>query len=1048
MGEPIQMNTVGLRSALIFPENLYWAWEKVQRFYRTLDGWYDELAVAQFEANLETELRQIARDFERGHYKLRPMLPLPQPKKPDSSGRPQTRQSFWVAVRDQVAWTAYMNIVGPQLDQRMPAWSYGNRLYRSVWYDDNQPRPQLHIGRYRNSNGQIYRSFRHSWPRYRRHVYLTIRQMSSIRPSDEERLGNAEQSALDAEKFDLPPNQRLPYLTEGYWTQPPDDSCWVSLDLARFYQSVNLNVIRAQFREAFPDEPHLTGPLLDDLLSFHVDSTGFTERELDTIGLSRSDGAFPHIPTGLTAAGFLANVALLKVDLAVAQIMQEQQVAVFRYVDDHIIIAPNFDVLNNWTRLYKDILERSGVGASIHPEKFEPREFGEYFSAKPDALDTEERRAKAIEKCRLDPRFPAPLMTQTLAKISDVARCDVELLDDPGQQVLLADLEHLMLAEFPKTEVPPPTRVSFAAGKIASVAAERLRPVAELVDSEQLVYDLSTRHRSTHDASVRERLAIELVAARRNYFSALRRYQRTERRDCKRTFWLLIKAVHDYPDKLRLWQHVLNYCRLSGLQDLKPVFDELDRYAVSNPLAARFVRATVFKVITWQLIAAARLIADQDALPRRRRRAARYIVGVLKLRTLDRQQESSYYYEVSSELTFRAAVGTVADFLDGKNREAAIRSTKLEFLDKQRRELAGIDWRHPADFPLRSGYGLAVWAWWANARLQPRDAVNPSMVWELVSDKLPVSERESWSFWKLHPEHLPPVAQRALLNGEYRTQSVERGWLLDAAPTSTRGSRPVRPRSGRMIDLVEWAEWVQHRNRCEEFDPRLGEWTCLEIARQVTELIRQKPRLRQKLHPRNFFVPPAWFDETACPNWEAWRSLVEKNKIQAAKIGLIRDARIVPAWTKSDHLAGDLDHIQGLAVLLLGLLRADFRWPAIWNPIGQQRAWARLAQQLIGSTACSSWTSAILESCLAPRERESVLMRVFVLNLFGDDDTANDPPEISTLGALEDALLWSQAILKQYQLSVKNHDPRQLIPIRLDQMSRKAWTAEEGDAGA
>ena len=72
-------------------------------------------------------------------------------------------------------------------------------------------------------------------------------------------------------------------------------------------------------------------------------------------------------------------------------------------------------------------------------------------------------------------------------------------------------------------------------------------------------------------------------------------------------------------------------------------------------------------------------------------------------------------------------------------------------------------------------------------------------------------------------------------------------------------------------------------------------------------------------------------------------------------------------------------------------------------------------------------------------------MSIFALDRFGDDDTTNDPPEIGTLRQLEKALSHSQHVLQQYQLSVKNHAPRQLIPIRLDQMSRKTWAEAEGD---
>jgi hypothetical protein len=72
-------------------------------------------------------------------------------------------------------------------------------------------------------------------------------------------------------------------------------------------------------------------------------------------------------------------------------------------------------------------------------------------------------------------------------------------------------------------------------------------------------------------------------------------------------------------------------------------------------------------------------------------------------------------------------------------------------------------------------------------------------------------------------------------------------------------------------------------------------------------------------------------------------------------------------------------------------------------------------------------------------------MSIFALNSFGEDDTTSDPPEIGTLGRLERALAHSKRILAQYQLSVQNHAPRQLVPIRLDQMSRKTWGEVEGD---
>jgi hypothetical protein len=462
------------------------------------------------------------------------------------------------------------------------------------------------------------------------------------------------------------------------------------------------------------------------LLRFRLDLSGFTDGELAEIGLSRADRTFPHIPTGLMAAGFLANVAMLEVDQTVREVIQSSQVAVFRYVDDHIILAPSFKQLEEWVTLYKKVLEWSEVGASFNEEKFEPREFGEYFSAVSEQRQTESLRAKAVEKCRLDPRFPVPLMTQTLAKLSDVTGSDIELLDDLGQEALLADLEHLMLTDFPHTELPPATRVSFAAGRIARIAAERLRPVSGLTDAEQRVFELKQAIKAkAADREVVIRLSEDLAIAKREFFAALRRYQLTDRRDCRRTFGLLIKALHDYPEKFRLWQHVLNYCRLSGHRDLGPVFDELDEYMEKNPLAGRFVRASILKVLTWHVIASARFVAAPDALPRRRRKALRYLLAVLKLTRVEDRRDDASFYEKASEWAFRGAVGSVAVFLADPSAEAGIRSDMVLLVDKRKEELAAIDWAgSPEDWVVGTEHSLAVWSWWAESRLQPADAIS------------------------------------------------------------------------------------------------------------------------------------------------------------------------------------------------------------------------------------------------------------------------------------------------------------------------------------
>ena len=150
---------------LLLPENLLWAWRKVQRCYGMADSLFDQAEIAAFDLNLENELASIKRDFETGNWENRPIRLIPQPKKPSKEGKPRLRQYFDIAVRDQVAWIAIVNVLGPELDQKMPAWSYGNRLYRAAWYEEEPQdgrHSKLNIGPYRHSAGYLYRHFKHS----------------------------------------------------------------------------------------------------------------------------------------------------------------------------------------------------------------------------------------------------------------------------------------------------------------------------------------------------------------------------------------------------------------------------------------------------------------------------------------------------------------------------------------------------------------------------------------------------------------------------------------------------------------------------------------------------------------------------------------------------------------------------------------------------------------------------------------------------------------------------------------------------------------------
>src|SRR4051812_33687594 len=96
---------------LLLHENLIWAWRKAARLYARTEGLHNESEVASFDLTLEQSLESIRDDFEQLRYELQPIKLLPQPKSPDG-GVPRMRQSFHIAVRDQVAWIAMVNAIG------------------------------------------------------------------------------------------------------------------------------------------------------------------------------------------------------------------------------------------------------------------------------------------------------------------------------------------------------------------------------------------------------------------------------------------------------------------------------------------------------------------------------------------------------------------------------------------------------------------------------------------------------------------------------------------------------------------------------------------------------------------------------------------------------------------------------------------------------------------------------------------------------------------------------------------------------------------------
>ncbi len=998
---------------LTLRDNLYWAWSKVSSMYRSGDAWFDELAIACFEANLDRELAGLAAELRSGSYRPTPLRPLPQPKKATGENEKPVRQTFWVGVRDQVAWVAFVGVVGPTLDRAMPPWSYAYRLHRPVWYEDETDRRIFVRGPYRHTSGRLYRPFPQSWPLYRRHISLTVRAAARIRERPDDM---AEEAILDAEE-QLGPDDpaRLPYLRAEYWSKGTDKVYRGHVDLKKFYPSINITCVLQNMRSLCQEIPDELMTLAEEMATFPLDRSGWPGDELKELGLatseppSASDDVFRGLPTGLFVSGFLSNVAMLGLDRTVSEETKARQVAHFRYVDDHTFLAQTLDALIAWIQRYHELLTASGVGPTFHETKIEPESVRRYVqeyvlpgrpdaekkatTASSDALG--ELKADMEREAAVDPQFPTPLMTATLAKISDVARAPFVLLDDRGQQQVLQELQFLLAARLPDDEIRDDTRVSFAASRLSRLAAV-----------------------ATHDATDAE------ASKKGDRFSRL-----------------LLRAVVGYPEKLRLWTRALEFSRLTGRDDLEQIVSAVAKRAKEHASSGAYLRAYLMNFMAGQVFRCLTVVLDASRLPGRRREAATYLKALLGAR-FDPQGAFLYWFEQRASQLFEAA-RIAAAFVTESNAASnvdpllpSIASSLQSNDDSCNRHEAFDKWAQGAS-------ELSMFTWWLDHKTVSAAATEPGAVWKQLAESLREADDGSSTVWARYPKHLPPAALKWATTPSGDAPRSNESWLYDVIRGArSRGlrsrCRPIKSpeiqhalRASSAATLEEWAQWTAKMHAGSPHDPRVGEWTAVQFAICIAEAAQHREGFDGTgLHPANIFVRRMLMAEnTDARTWESWALMLSKPrnlpKIRHNK--LLRD----PRFAVVEQLNSDRDRswslVQGLGIVLLGLLSRTFTFPAVWNEPRYALAFARPTRALIRNLGISSWTTALLDACLLPRSRENLLFDdIFTVDNV-KNDTTRDPPEIPDIECFLRYARKAAQVLKDHQLMVHGSMPRQLV---------------------
>jgi hypothetical protein len=410
-----ELREATLLSQILSDANLQLAWRRACQHFTKNYNFVDHAAVASFHRSLERSLREVARDLSTGRYRVAPLRLAPQPKhRLDRTSPLAMREIFWLEPRDQVAWLAIANVVGPLLDNQMPAWSYGHRLS-----DGNGVRAARHDTR---PSDYFVWSPNESWPICQRHIVLTARHMRAGGRIDASQLCPEELIAWQLE-MERPIARRLPY-----WAQEDlQDSCaelrenvfYATFDFKSFSSGLRLNDVKQALYAYLPrlqNEPLLVS-LIDSMLEFEVASVPLPSTEsLDGIWLKAN--RLSHLPAGLIVQGFLANVAMLPVDLLASNAMVGLPIAYFRFFDDHIVLSTDASALRDWLCSYRQIVRRLAPSLEFNRKKTKPRHLGNVLAGGEEAiLDEQGLSAGVREDVVFDPDEPEKLWPLSALKV-------------------------------------------------------------------------------------------------------------------------------------------------------------------------------------------------------------------------------------------------------------------------------------------------------------------------------------------------------------------------------------------------------------------------------------------------------------------------------------------------------------------------------------------------------------------------------------------------------------------------------------------------------
>lgn len=1022
-----------LFEAICSKENLILAWRRVENSYQHGDVWFDELEISAFKFNLVQNIERLSKQMENGNYKMKPIKPAPYPKgmkvSQNDEGQETTelrvRQSFCINVEDQVVWMAVYGVLGPYFEEQMPAWSYGNRMFLNTWKDEHG---HWINGVYRTTSRNFYRKWQQGWPLYRHILAACIKRMAFPEKKDDQACNESELQAIEENDAQVNKAFKLPYLekgyfgTEGYHTR----LYYVAIDLEKFYPSVKMDRIRNILLDAFPIGDANFTSLITALTKFEVvndDSVGnvFSEEELSEMGLYE-DVVFEGLPTGLLVAGALANLYLLELDLKVIERLKSvktHRIMHFRYVDDHLFLSDDKEELVKWEEWY--IKELKAIQLRVNEAK------------------TEE---KPIE---FDSHYPTPLITQTLHKISDIAKMPLDLLNTNEFNMVFRDLQMLLVTEFPEEEIKKGTRTSFACTMLSRLTSDINVDYAEIhkrrkewlsyvdnlpvdeVDKDvkkrlkSLVFTVGDEYPESLDNDLKD-----IVKEGYKYYDAIIAAIGNSREEIskieERIFHLLIYSLQEVPDKPKMWLRILDFCIYHIPENIQELYDKLGRLNQNkqiHDLGYEYIVSVMNIHLAMQVMRCiARLSANQYNNPRKKdidkRLLAIYVLVDDKF-----PLPHHYLYEDANFIVNRTKIWL--SYFKGEANES-------DFLNGCIYHEINLD--------------SSFWLLWGIEKFN-RKKPTPNMVMpDFLKENLCKANAASDYFLQLLFSCINQVSlesfgkidfKKLKLNNLQKENLLLSVWGRNGAKQVIKvfGLDDKKMASPNKISLVQWIHKV-HQIELSDRDI-LGNALCSEYA--ATLIIKKvvDHYCDDIEHIDSFSIHPAAIlvKREECLNEKDWDNWLSPNKNIEIKVkdSFMDEMYRYPSFA-SDEYSPMVGTVYGLGIIFLQLLTKEFTLPWVFNRPEYGYEWQSVLYRLLERGKVSSTNYEIIASCLSLENRETIKLKRILNDAVCVKQKVNDA-KIENIEDLRSALEESLKELKENQISVANHETRQLIKIKL-----------------